>query len=392
MTILNSSEGQQNHLSQFLTLNKQEEDARLTHTKYTYPGEMFDSEVLNALLINRDGGDGIDNLSQAFTSKGEETSHVPNKENGPLPDSLSDISVDDMLGLYFKEAANDPLLTKDEEIDLAKRIERGRKARMELVAGDATPEHRQFLQQLIEDEQTACDHLIRTNTRLVIKVAKKYTGRGVSFIDLIQEGNIGLMRAAKKFDYKLGNKFSTYATWWIRQAVTRAISNYGRTVRLPVHWGEQISKLNRAQHSLMQELGREPNIGELANALEISPYKVAEILRTARFPISLDLPITDDEDSTLGDILHDQNVPAPDEEAFTNLANERLLQVLGELPPREKRTLQMRFGLLDGKAYSLADIGRELGVTRERARQIEGRALRRLRSPDIQERLREFAI
>ena len=303
---------------------------------------------------------------------------------------LANIDTDDTIGLYLKEVGRVPLLTASEEVDLAQRIERGRLAREELAKGNVSQRRRQELQRLIEDGWAAREHLITANSRLVISVAKKYMGRGVPFLDLIQEGNIGLIRAAKKFDYRRGHKFSTYATWWIRQAVTRAIADQGRTIRVPVHMGDQINKLLRVQHQLTQRLGRDPSVEELANALEVTPQKVENMIQVARRPLSLETPTDDEEDSVLGDFIQDEEVAAPDETATYNLLREHLDSVLNGLPPREVRILQLRYGLLDGQAYTLEEVGRKMGVTRERVRQIEAQALSRLRHPAIRRKLREY--
>jgi RNA polymerase primary sigma factor len=303
---------------------------------------------------------------------------------------LANIDTDDTIGLYLKEVGRVPLLTAEEEVELAQRIERGRLAREELAKGNVSPRRRQELQRLIEDGWAAREHLITANSRLVISVAKKYMGRGVPFLDLIQEGNIGLIRAAKKFDYRRGHKFSTYATWWIRQAVTRAIADQGRTIRVPVHMGDQINKLLRVQHQLTQRLGRDPSVEELADALEVTPQKVENMIQVARRPLSLETPTDDEEDSVLGDFIQDEEVPAPDETATYNLLREHLENVLNSLPPREVRILQLRYGLLDGQAYTLEEVGRKMGVTRERVRQIEAQALSRLRHPAIRRKLREY--
>jgi RNA polymerase primary sigma factor len=303
---------------------------------------------------------------------------------------LANIDTDDTIGLYLKEVGRVPLLTAVEEVELAQRIERGRLAREELARGNVSPRHRQDLQLLIEDGWAAREHLITANSRLVISVAKKYMGRGVPFLDLIQEGNIGLIRAAKKFDYRRGHKFSTYATWWIRQAVTRAIADQGRTIRVPVHMGDQINKLLRVQHQLTQRLGRDPSVEELAEALDVTPQKVENMIQVARRPLSLETPTDDEEDSVLGDFIQDEEVPAPDETATYNLLREHLETVLNGLPPREVRILQLRYGLLDGQAYTLEEVGRKMGVTRERVRQIEAQALSRLRHPAIRRKLREY--
>jgi RNA polymerase primary sigma factor len=293
-------------------------------------------------------------------------------------DDLENIDTDDTIGLYLKEVSRVPLLTAEEEVELAQRIERGRMAREELARGSVSSKRRQELRRLIEDGWAAREHLITANSRLVISVAKKYMGRGVPFLDLIQEGNIGLIRATKKFDYRRGHKFSTYATWWIRQAVTRAIADQGR------------NKLLRVQHQLTQRLGREPTVEELAVALDVPPKKVENMIQVARRPLSLETPTDDEEDSVLGDFIEDDEAPAPDETATYNLLREHLEEVLNSLPPREVRILQLRYGLLDGQAYTLEEVGRKMGVTRERVRQIEAQALSRLRHPTTRRKLRDY--
>ncbi len=311
-------------------------------------------------------------------------------EAGTGLDDLKNIDTDDTIGLYLKEVSRVPLLTAEEEVELAQRIERGRMAREELARGNVSMRRRAELRRLIEDGWVAREHLITANSRLVISVAKKYMGRGVPFLDLIQEGNIGLIRATKKFDYRRGHKFSTYATWWIRQAVTRAIADQGRTIRVPVHMGDQINKLLRIQHQLTQRLGREPSVEELATALDVTPKKVENMIQVARRPLSLETPTDDEEDSVLGDFIEDVEAPAPDDTATYNLLREHLEDVLNGLPPREVRILQLRYGLLDGQAYTLEEVGRKMGVTRERVRQIEAQALSRLRHPSIRRKLRDY--
>jgi RNA polymerase primary sigma factor len=328
---------------------------------------------------------------ELVTDEGEEEE---DEEEGPTReislDDLANIDTDDTIGLYLKEVSRVPLLTADEEVVLAQRIERGRMAREELARGNVSNRRRLELRRLIEDGWSAREHLITANSRLVISVAKKYMGRGVPFLDLIQEGNIGLIRATKKFDYRRGHKFSTYATWWIRQAVTRAIADQGRTIRVPVHMGDQINKLLRVQHQLTQRLGREPTVDELANALEVPPKKVENMIQVARRPLSLETPTDDEEDSVLGDFIEDDEAPPPDDTATYNLLREHLEEVLNSLPPREVRILQLRYGLLDGQAYTLEEVGRKMGVTRERVRQIEAQALSRLRHPSIRRKLRDY--
>ena len=307
-----------------------------------------------------------------------------------LDDYLANIDTDDTIGLYLKEVSRVPLLTATEEVALAQRIERGRMSREELAKGNATPRRRADLRKLIEDGWAAREHLITANSRLVISVAKKYMGRGVPFLDLIQEGNIGLIRATKKFDYRRGHKFSTYATWWIRQAVTRAIADQGRTIRVPVHMGDQINRLLRASHQLTQELGRDPTVAELAEALNVTVRKAEQMIQVARRPISLETPTDDEEESVLGDFIPDEDSPAPTEMVTSQMLRDQLNEILGTLPPREVRILQLRYGLLDGETYTLEEVGRKLGVTRERVRQIEAQALSRLRLPAHARKLRDF--
>jgi RNA polymerase primary sigma factor len=313
------------------------------------------------------------------------SSEAPEEEN-----YLSAVDTDDTVGLYLKEVGRVPLLTAEQEVTLAKRIEKGRKAREELAIGDVSGKRQQDLQLFVEDGWAAREHLITANSRLVISVAKKYMGRGVPFLDLIQEGNIGLIRAAKKFDYRRGHKFSTYATWWIRQAVTRAIADQGRTIRVPVHMGDQINKLLRVSHQLTQNLGRDPSTEELAIALDVTPKKVENMIQVARRPLSLETPTDEEEDSVLGDFIEDEDSPAPPDAVTQNLLREHLQDVLGVLPPREVRILQLRYGLMDGRSYTLEEVGRKMGVTRERVRQIEAQALNRLRHPGHRRKLVDY--
>jgi RNA polymerase primary sigma factor len=321
--------------------------------------------------------EGVEGADRAVTSADQEA-------------YLDTIAIDDTVGLYIKEIGRVPLLTAEEEVMLAKRMEAGRMAQKKLDEDGLDAEERAELIETVLDGLAAREHLIRANSRLVISVAKKYIGRGVPFLDLIQEGNIGLIRTADKFNYRLGNKFSTYATWWIRQAVTRAIADQSRTIRVPVHMGDQINKLLRTSHRLTQELGREPTSEELAGALEIPTRKVEEMLRVARRPLSLEMPTDDEGDSELGDFIEDEDSLAPDEEVTSAMLRELLKYILQGLPPREVRILQLRYGLVDGETYTLEEVGRKLGVTRERVRQIEAQALSRLRHPTRSRRLKGF--
>ena len=309
-------------------------------------------------------------------------------KSGESPNDYRD--PDDTLGMYLREVGGLPLLTAEQEVVLAKRIERGIQAREELAKGGLKPKQVADLKTLIEDGWAAREHLLTANSRLVISVAKKYLGRGVPFADLIQEGNIGLIRATKKFEYRRGLKFSTYATWWIRQAVTRAIADQGRTIRLPVHMGDQINRLLRVRHRLTQELGRMPTDAELAETLEVPREKIEDMKQVAQLPLSLETPTSEEEDSVLGDFIEDQEAEAPPDAANAALMYEGLQEALDRLPPRESVVLQLRYGLADGKAYTLEQVGQKLGVTRERVRQIEAQAMGRFQNPEIRGNLVDF--
>jgi RNA polymerase primary sigma factor len=299
---------------------------------------------------------------------------------------------DDVVGLYLKEAGRVPLLTAEEEVSLAKRMERGTLAEQQLAEyGDTLPPDDVYtLRDLIEDGQLAQEHLVRANARLVISVAKKYIGRGVPFLDLIQEGNIGLIRATNKFEYRRGHKFSTYATWWIRQAVSRAVADQGRTIRVPVHMGDQLNRLRRVQLQLLQELGRDPTLEELAGGMETTPDKIENLMEISRHPVSLETPIDDEGDSTFGDFVEDSGSPAPAEEVATHLLHEQLERALGRLPQREAQILKLRYGLEDGRVYTLEEVGQAIGVTRERVRQLEAQALNRLRQSSAHVILKDY--
>ncbi|MDZ4763857.1 MAG: sigma-70 family RNA polymerase sigma factor [Chloroflexota bacterium] len=299
---------------------------------------------------------------------------------------------DDVVGLYLKEAGRVPLLTADEEVQLAKRMERALEAtRLLEREGERMPLDDVYTMKDYEyDGELAQEHLIRANARLVISVAKKYIGRGVPFLDLIQEGNIGLIRATNKFEYRRGHKFSTYATWWIRQAVSRAVADQGRTIRVPVHMGDQLNRMRRIQLRLTQDLGREPTMEELAVGMETTADKVETLLEIARRPVSLETPIDDEGDSTFGDFVEDVNSPAPAEEVATNLLHEQLKTALDRLPSREAQILRLRYGLEDGRVYTLEEVGQAIGVTRERVRQLEAQALNRLRQSSAHVILRDY--
>ena len=330
-------------------------------------------------------------------SVGQAKEEVPTEEKKDAAESaeedefdLSQIEIDDSISLYLKEIGRVPLLTAAEEVDLAKRMEAGRDSRHRLDHEQVEWEEREQLLWLVRDGRSAQEHLIKANSRLVVSVAKKYVGRGVPFLDLIQEGNIGLIRAVKKFDYCRGYKFSTYATWWIRQAVTRAIADQGRTIRVPVHMYEQINRLTRTSRQLVQELGRDPTTEEIAEELGVTPRKVEHIMRVSQRPLSLEMPVGEEEDSYLGDFIEDEDADSPQDSAGRQILREVIDEIFQSLTPREVRILQLRFGLVDGYNYTLEEVGRKFGVTRERIRQIEAQALSRLRHPSRSRRLRDY--
>jgi RNA polymerase primary sigma factor len=298
--------------------------------------------------------------------------------------------VGDSVRLYLQEIGDTDLLTMQEEVWLSKRMERGKIAEELLLDPSLTREQRAILDADKLDGELARAHLIRANLRLVVSVAKKYVGRGLSFLDLIQEGNIGLMKATDKFDYKRGFKFSTYATWWIRQAITRAISDQSRTIRLPVHVGETINRVKKTGHRLQQILEREPTQLEIARAMDVSDEKVRQVLDVSRHPISLEAPVGQDGDAFLGDFIEDESMPHPLELASHELLKSQICDALSKLTERERKIIVLRFGLDDGRFRTLEEVGREFGITRERIRQIEAKALRKLRHPSYSRKLRGY--
>ena len=311
--------------------------------------------------------DGIDLLPDDFEEEPdiEDLKEVEELKLDEITDtSFEGISVDEPVRMYLREIGKIPLLTFDEELDLAKRI--------------------------LEGDEEAKQKLAESNLRLVVSIAKKYVGRGMLFLDLIQEGNMGLIKAVEKFDYTKGFKFSTYATWWIRQAITRAIADQARTIRIPVHMVETINKLIRTSRNLLQQMGREPTPEEIAKEMEIPVEKVVEIQKIAQDPVSLETPIGEEEDSHLGDFIQDEDSPAPHDAASYTLLKEQLEEVMNTLTPREAKVLKLRFGLEDGKSRTLEEVGKEFNVTRERIRQIEAKALRKLRHPSRSKKLRDY--
>jgi RNA polymerase primary sigma factor len=385
-------------LERLIKLGRQQGFVSIDNVLQLVPGEQRQSEHLEEIfeallnegipLVEDDDADGVE-MSESEVED-EEPENERQKIYAP-DDPLAEAETGDLVRLYFNEAASVPLLTGAEEVDLAKKMERGNKARAQLAQKGLSAAKRSELQQAVQVGWDARQHIIVANSRLVISIAKKNMNRGLPLIDLIQEGNIGLMRAAKKFDYRRGFKFSTYATWWIRQAITRAISNKSRTIRIPAHMGDKIAKMMRMKNTLKQELKREATLAELAEALEVSPDEI-ELITTAGYqPHSLETPIGSDEDSVLGELIEDETAPSPEESTAQSLLEQDLARTIDEtLPLREARILRLRFGLDDGKVHSLSDVGRKLGVTRERVRQIEAQALRKLRDPRVRSKLKDY--
>ena len=327
----------------------------LDHMEKVY--EYLEAQNIDVLRIGSDSDD-MDDVDIVIS---EESDVDLEKIDLSVPDG---VSIDDPVKMYLKEIGKVPLLTAEEEVELAKRMADG--------------------------DESAKKRLAEANLRLVVSIAKRYVGRGMLFLDLIQEGNLGLIKAVEKFDYHKGFKFSTYATWWIRQAITRAIADQARTIRIPVHMVETINKLIRVSRQLLQELGREPTPEEIAAELDMPVDRVREILKISQEPVSLETPIGEEEDSHLGDFIQDDNVPVPSDAAAFTLLKEQLVEVLGTLTEREQKVLRLRFGLDDGRARTLEEVGKEFNVTRERIRQIEAKALRKLRHPSRSRKLKDY--
>jgi RNA polymerase primary sigma factor len=354
-----------------------------------FPEGDEDVESLSAIMVQlrREGVEIFDQeaLEEVFRRSEEDTKPIRRVE-------LEQVKSDDTVGLYLKEMSRVPLLSLAEEQFLAKRIETGRAARIELAKSenDFLPERKEQLRVLINDGEQAWEHLVKANTRLVVSVAKKYMGRGVPFLDLIQEGNLGLMKAVEKFDYTRGYRFSTYATWWIRQSISRSIADQGRTIRIPVHMIDRIRELYKVSHSLEQKLGRKPVVEEVAKEMNLDIRKVQWMMRVSWLPLSLETPVGDEEDSELGMFVEDEDTPSPMEATYKSMLRDKIDEVLNTLSPREARILRLRFGLESGRAYTLEEVGEKFGLTRERIRQIEGKALRQLRHPHKARQLKDF--
>jgi RNA polymerase primary sigma factor len=345
------------------------------------PPEYWSSEILDNIFINLSelGIQVIDDAASApvpaqkgkgddDSSSSEENGEYSSSDEAPVYSEelgrMEDVPLSDPVRMYLREIGKVPLLSSTRERELAIRVEAG--------------------------DEEAKQQIIDANLRLVVSIAKKYIGRGMLFLDLIQEGNLGLIRAVEKFDYRKGFKFSTYATWWIRQAITRAIADQARTIRIPVHMVETINKMVRISRQLVQKLGREATDEEVAGEMQIESTRVEEIRRIAQLPVSLETPIGEEEDSQLGDFIEDQNLPSPEDAAAGNLLHEQIEEMLDALSDREREVLRYRFGLEDGRSYTLEEVGRRFGVTRERIRQIEAKALRKLRHPSRSKKLRDF--
>ncbi len=334
------------------------------------PDEGHEAELERHALIEREGDEAVGGLDALPLPEGEAEDEPHDEPDGDNLDEQLDLSVpdgialDDPVRMYLKEIGRVPLLNAQQEVELAQRIEQG--------------------------DESAAKQLAEANLRLVVSIARRYVGRGMHFLDLIQEGNLGLMKAVEKFDYRKGFKFSTYATWWIRQAISRAIADQARTIRIPVHMVETINRLVRTQRQLLQDLGREPTAEEIADEMDVSADRVREIMKVAQEPVSLETPIGDEGDSHLADFIEDEDAESPADAASYLLLREQIGEVLATMTPREQKVLELRFGLEDGRARTLEEVGHAFGVTRERIRQIEAKALRKLRHPSRAKQLKDF--
>jgi RNA polymerase primary sigma factor len=356
-------------------------------------GHLTTDEVTSAMLSGDLPAEALDAVLQALTAAGVQV--IEPAEDEPAGPAAEDGAAQagptsDPVRLYLKEIGKVPLLTAELEVELAKAVEAGLFAAEKLLEAGLSQAERRDLELVRLQGVLAKRHLVEANLRLVVSIAKRYVGRGMLFLDLIQEGNLGLIRAVEKFDYTKGFKFSTYATWWIRQAITRAIADQARTIRIPVHMVETINKVVRLQRQLLQDTGREPTPEELAEQLDLSPVKVRDILKLAQEPVSLDTPIGETDDSHLGDFIEDSDAVVPGEAATFLMLKEQLASVLHELADREKKVIELRYGLTDGRARTLEEVGQEFGVTRERIRQIESKTLLKLRHPSRAAKLRDY--
>jgi RNA polymerase primary sigma factor len=363
-------------------------------------GYLAFEEIIGHFQGEPDGDEKVDNLIQELHSRGVEIIGEVNDldqsnsshQIGLALRGLENISSDDTVGLYLREMSRVPLLSPEKELVLAKSLERSRKAHYQITRlnGRRNKAKRRELEASIREGFKAREHLIKANTRLVVSIAKRYIGFGLPFLDLIQEGNLGLMKAIEKYDYHRGFRFSTYATWWIRQTITRAIADQGRTIRVPVHMTDRIRHMKKASRQMEQILGRPPTVEELAQRLDVSEKRIQWMQRVSWLPISLDSPVGDDDDSEFGMFLEDVSSPHPSQIIYQTTLKERVHEVLATLSPREARIIRLRFGLEKGRPHTLEEVGKKFGLTRERIRQIEGKALRRLRHPSRSRQLREY--
>ena len=333
-------------------------------SEYRQKGSISTNVLCDILEKIDTSPDQIDYIYKSIGEAGIQIVDEDERDRELFEQALKDIGLDDPVKMYLKDIGRVPLLSVDEEVELARRMQEG--------------------------DEAAKKRLSEANLRLVVSIAKRYVGRGMLFLDLIQEGNLGLMKAVEKFDYQKGFKFSTYATWWIRQAITRAIADQARTIRIPVHMVETINKVIRGSRQLLQELGHDPSAEEIADEMGMPVDKVRDILKIAQEPVSLETPIGEEEDSHLGDFIPDEDASEPSEAASFSLLKEQLMSVLDTLTPREKKVLELRFGIVDGRTRTLEEVGKEFNVTRERIRQIEAKALRKLRHPSRSKKLRDF--
>lgn len=352
-------------------------------------------DVMENMGIETVGEDDLPDLAKDIMPTSREIEEISEEEIIDPTTMMDAFGTDDPVRMYLKEIGRVNLLTSDEEVELAQAMGAGNEAKAQLEelerAGEPIDDQlRAQLNELIQKGETAKQRLAEANLRLVVSIAKRYVGRGMQFLDLIQEGNLGLIKAVEKFDYVKGFKFSTYATWWIRQAITRAIADQARTIRIPVHMVETINKVIRISRQLLQELGHDPSPEEIAKEMDMPVDKVREILKIAQEPVSLETPIGEEEDSHLGDFIPDEDASEPAEAASFTLLKEQLMEVMDTLTPREEKVLKLRFGLEDGRTRTLEEVGKEFNVTRERIRQIEAKALRKLRHPSRSKKLKDF--
>ncbi len=349
-------------------------------------------EELEDLGIELRSGDDDESPTDGRALHRSDLLEAEEDEEDPTVGDINAVSADDPVGLYFRQMAQEPLLTAQEEINLAKRIELGREAcgLLEIVGVSLSPIALSVNNDLIKDGQEAREHLGRANTRLVVSIAKRYMSQGLPFPDLIQEGNVGLMRAVDKYDYKRGNRFSTYATWWIRQAITRALAQKTRTIRIPLHMTERIRQMYRTAQGLEQDIGRRPTPEEIAAQMGLPPESIRGMMDASQHAIALERPVGEDGDSEFGDFIEDQDTPSPVESATQHLLQETIEDVLAELTPRQSHILRLRFGLGGGEPHTLEEIANKFGLSRERIRQLEKEALRRLRHPRLAHNLRDY--